>query len=62
MGSKTEDGASSVEYGLLIAMIAAVIVGAVLIFGGFTAGMFTDSCDKMLADGVTVGIPAAECN
>ena len=31
---KDDKGASSVEYGLLVAMIAAVIVGAVTLLGG----------------------------
>jgi pilus assembly protein Flp/PilA len=31
---KDEKGASSVEYGLLVALIAAVIVGAVTLLGG----------------------------
>ena len=31
---KDERGASAVEYGLLVAMIAAVIVGAVTLLGG----------------------------
>jgi pilus assembly protein Flp/PilA len=31
---KTERGATAVEYGLLVALIAAVIVGVVFILGG----------------------------
>jgi len=31
---KNERGASAVEYGLLVAMVAAVIVGAVTLVGG----------------------------
>ena len=31
---KNECGASAVEYGLLVAMVAAVIVGAVTLVGG----------------------------
>jgi pilus assembly protein Flp/PilA len=31
---KDETGASAVEYGLLVALIAAVIVGAVTLLGG----------------------------
>jgi len=31
---KDDKGASAVEYGLLVAMIAAVIVGAVTLLGG----------------------------
>ncbi len=36
-----ETGATAVEYGLLIALIAAVIIGAVIILGGLVNGGFT---------------------
>ncbi|UUW87545.1 Flp family type IVb pilin [Pimelobacter simplex] len=39
-GAPEERGASAVEYGLLIALIAAVIFGAVILFGGSVAGLF----------------------
>ena len=35
-----EDGATAVEYGLLVALIAAVIIGAVLILGNAINGAF----------------------
>ena len=38
-----EEGASAVEYGLLVALIAAVIVAAVLVLGGVDKGAFTDT-------------------
>jgi len=38
-----EKGASAVEYGLLVALIAAVIVVAVLALGGVVKGAFTDT-------------------
>ncbi|KRB76008.1 hypothetical protein ASE01_13275 [Nocardioides sp. Root190] len=42
--AKMDDrGASAVEYGLLVALIAAVIVGAVAILGGTLDGIFTDT-------------------
>jgi pilus assembly protein Flp/PilA len=37
---KREDGASAVEYGLLVALIAAVIVGAVTFLGGSVSNTF----------------------
>ena len=37
-------GASAVEYGLLIAGIAAIIVVAVFALGGITDGAFKDTC------------------
>lgn len=37
---RNERGASAVEYGLLIALIAAVIFGAVLVLGGHVGDLF----------------------
>jgi pilus assembly protein Flp/PilA len=42
-----ERGASAVEYGLLIAGIAALIVIIVFAFGGVLKGIFTDTCSKV---------------
>ena len=42
-----ERGASAVEYGLLIAGIAALIVIIVFAFGGVLRGIFTDTCSKV---------------
>lgn len=39
-----ERGASAVEYGLLIAGIAALIVVVVFAFGETIQGVFTDTC------------------
>jgi Flp pilus assembly pilin Flp len=39
-------GASSVEYGLLVMLIAAVIVLAVVAFGTLTGTLFTDTCEE----------------
>jgi pilus assembly protein Flp/PilA len=36
-----ESGASAVEYGLLVALIAVVIIGAVSMLGTTISGMFT---------------------
>jgi pilus assembly protein Flp/PilA len=47
--AKTERGASAVEYGLLIAGIAALIVVVVFAFGGSLRGIFTDTCSKVTA-------------
>ncbi len=40
-----EDGASAVEYGLLVALIAAVIVLVVLALGGIVKDAFDKTCD-----------------
>jgi pilus assembly protein Flp/PilA len=47
---RLERGASAVEYGLLIAGIAALIAIAVFAFGGGATGMFQDSCRTIMAD------------
>ena len=42
-----ERGASAVEYGLLIAGIAALIVVIVFAFGGVLRSVFSDTCTKV---------------
>ena len=42
-----ERGASAVEYGLLIAGIAALIVVVVFAFGDALKGIFTDTCSEV---------------
>ena len=42
-----ERGASAVEYGLLIAGIAALIVLIVFVFGGALNTIFQDTCDSV---------------
>ena len=39
-----EDGASAVEYGLLVAGVAGVVAAAVFLFGGAVQGLFNDTC------------------
>ena len=41
---RTEDGASAVEYGLLVAAIAAIIVLIVFAIGKFVKAGFEDTC------------------
>jgi len=56
--AKREDrGASAVEYGLLIAGIAALIVVVVFAFGGSLKGIFTQTCSK-----VTVSASNKSCS
>lgn len=46
--AKTEErGASAVEYGLLIAGIAAVIVAVVFLLGGVITDAFQNTCDAV---------------
>ena len=47
---RLESGASAVEYGLLIAGIAALIAVAVFAFGGGSTGMFQDSCRTIMTN------------
>ena len=42
-----EKGASAVEYGLLVAAIAAIIVLLVFALGKFVQGGFKNTCDAM---------------
>ena len=51
-----ERGASAVEYGLLVAGIAALIVAVVFLFGGFIKGIFTQTCTKVAAGGGTSSV------
>jgi len=45
--ARTERGASAVEYALLVAGIAAVIVLVVVALGRGTADKFHDTCDSL---------------
>lgn len=47
---REERGASAVEYGLLVAGIAAVIVGGVFLFGDFLSTLMGDSCGTINAE------------
>ena len=44
---RNEDGASAVEYGLLVAGIAALIVTVVFVFGGVIKNSFSSTCGKI---------------
>ena len=52
-----EDGASAVEYGLLVAAIAALIVIIVFALGGVIKNVFQDTCDK-----ISSGASTGNCN
>jgi pilus assembly protein Flp/PilA len=56
---KREEGASAVEYGLLVAAIAALIVIVVFALGGVIKGVFSKTCNAV-SSGASVG--AASCN
>jgi pilus assembly protein Flp/PilA len=42
-----DDGASAVEYGLLVAGIAALIVAIVFIFGNVVSKSFNNTCGRL---------------
>ncbi|GAA1475930.1 hypothetical protein GCM10009623_03760 [Nocardioides aestuarii] len=46
----SERGASAVEYGLLIAGIAALIVLAIFAMGPIVKEVFSDTCDSVVAE------------
>jgi pilus assembly protein Flp/PilA len=45
-----EDGASAVEYGLLVAGIAGLVVAVVFFFGGAVGDLFGNTCDTVGTD------------
>ena len=51
---RSDDGASAVEYGLLVAAIAALVVLVVFALGGYVKGAFDKTCSEIKANsGVT---------
>ena len=44
---KNDDGASGVEYSLVLAAIAAVIIGIVYMLGSFVYGDYQTTCTNM---------------
>ena len=53
-----ERGASAVEYGLLVAGIAALIVAVVFLFGGAISDIFKETCDSVTAKSTTASCTA----
>ena len=49
-----ETGASAVEYGLLVAAIAALIVLIVFALGGIVKEAFTDTCTSITTKGTSI--------
>jgi len=56
---RDEDGASAVEYGLLVAAIAALIVIVVFALGGVIKGVFSKTCDTISSNAATAGSTCA---
>jgi pilus assembly protein Flp/PilA len=49
IAKRDEDGASAVEYGLLVAAIAALIVVIVFLLGGLIKNAFSHTCGAISA-------------
>jgi pilus assembly protein Flp/PilA len=47
--TSADKGASAVEYGLMVAAIAALIVGTVFALGGFVRDAFDNTCKSLAA-------------
>lgn len=58
----TDEGASAVEYGLLVAAIAAIIVLLVFAVGKFVKQGFQETCDGIKAEASTSISGAADCS
>jgi len=52
---RDEEGASAVEYGLLVAGIAALVVAVVFLFGGMISEVFTGTCNDIRTESGNAG-------
>jgi len=59
--AKHDDGASAVEYGLLVAAIAAVIVVIVFALGNVVKSKFQSTCTNVDTNGVTTAGTSTNC-
>jgi pilus assembly protein Flp/PilA len=59
--SERDSGASAVEYGLLVAAIAAVIVLVVLALGQVTKKPFDETCEAIKSSSTAPVNSAADC-
>ena len=55
MNARNDEGASAVEYGLLVAAIAAVIVIIVFALGGVIKNVFTKTCSTVSSGASVAG-------
>ena len=58
---RDEAGASAVEYGLLVAGIAALIVAVVFLFGGMISNTFSSTCNTISEGQATAGQDVGDC-
>jgi pilus assembly protein Flp/PilA len=59
--ARREEGASAVEYGLLVAAIAALIVIVVFALGGVIKGVFSKTCSQ-IDNGANSVAASANCS
>jgi pilus assembly protein Flp/PilA len=57
LARRSERGASAVEYALMVAAIAAVIVVVVFALGGVVNSAFDNTTDCLVSQGVGPGMP-----
>jgi pilus assembly protein Flp/PilA len=57
-----DEGASAVEYGLLVAAIAAIIILVVFALGTYVKGAFKDTCTGMKTYVNSAGNASNDCN
>ncbi|HET6815612.1 MAG TPA: Flp family type IVb pilin [Mycobacteriales bacterium] len=55
-----EEGATAVEYALIVFAIAAAVVAIVFLLGGATKKLFTNSCAAINSQG-TVSVASTDC-
>ena len=60
-GDVKDRGASAVEYGLMVAAIAAVIVAVVFGIGGLVKGAFDTTCNSIATQDADAATDAADC-
>ena len=59
--NRSEDGATAVEYALIVFAIAAVIVAVVYLLGGTTHHLFSNTCATVNSEGTT-SVATGECS
>jgi pilus assembly protein Flp/PilA len=51
---RVDEGAAAVEYGLLVAAIAAVVLAVTFVIGTWAKGTYQDACDQIDQTGTGV--------
>ena len=52
---RAQRGATSAEYALIAALVAVAVIGAVTLFGGATAGLFSRTCSSVDTSAMSCG-------